>query len=93
MRIDEVIEQVWVVEYSHSQRAFNVQQLGTALQDNLLALLEARQSDYSIVAVAMSANDANKLCAVLDSRDDHRVSRATRPEVPGFQSTSKTLLK
>jgi hypothetical protein len=68
-----VIPPLWVVEYSHSQGTFNVQNLHEAVQDNQLAFLEGRMSDYAIVALADSYAQASAIRKVLDVRDDRTV--------------------
>jgi hypothetical protein len=43
------------------------------IENNLLALLAARQSDYSIIAVAKSHKLAKEICKRLDIREDRTV--------------------
>ena len=69
----ETLSKLWVVEYSHSEGAFNTQTLIDALQDNMRAFLEARRCDYSIIAVAGTSKEANKLCAALKIREDRAI--------------------
>jgi hypothetical protein len=72
MRYDE-IGRLWVVEYSRSQRAFNTQELWRASEKNLFAFLDARESDYVIIAVAQDQKSANDICKLLNIRDDRTI--------------------
>lgn len=64
------IPALWVVEYSHSQHAFNVQELYRAVQDSQSAFFDARPSDFAIIALADSHEQAMMIQKVLDVRED-----------------------
>jgi len=62
----------WVVEFSQSQQAFHVQDLGTAAKRNLKAFRFARPNDYSIIAVFSSEQEASTFVHAVDIRKNRR---------------------
>ena len=65
-----ISRQVWVVEFSVGQGAFNVQTLGDAISANLHAMLLRERRDFMVVAYAMSKNEADHWRDVLDCRSN-----------------------
>lgn len=64
------VPDLWVVEYSQSQRAFSVERLSETVATNLDMFFRSRACDHSIVAVTRTRKEAVAVCNFLDSRYD-----------------------
>ena len=80
--------ELWVVEYSESQRSFTVEKYGDALGRNLHLFLNNQLNDRVILAFAFSEELAAEMCRAFDCRDDR-----TKPFTPGHIETIKELLQ
>jgi hypothetical protein len=65
-----VLPDLWAIEYSQSQGAFNRDKLSTVVTNNLEHFFDAQSNDYVIVAVARNGEEADQLIRLLDSRED-----------------------
>lgn len=54
--------QTWVIEYSDSQRAYNIQQFGDALRRNIMQHAGCSPSDYVIIGVGDTEAEARTYC-------------------------------
>lgn len=80
--------ELWVVEYSESERAFGVDKFGDTLERNLHRFLNNRSNDRVILAFAFSEALAREMCRAFDCRDDR-----TRPFTVGHIETIRELLQ
>jgi hypothetical protein len=80
--------ELWVVEYSESQRTFTGEKYGEALARNLHLFLNNQPNDRVILAFAFSEELAAEMCRAFDCRDDR-----TKPFTPGHIETIKELLQ
>lgn len=56
------INGLWAVEWSNSQKAFNVQTLDEAIKANWYSSYEKKPSDWLILGVANNHAEANSMC-------------------------------
>ena len=80
--------ELWVVEYSGSERTFGVEKYGDALERNLHLFLNNRPNDRVILAFAFSAPLATEMCRAFDCRQD-----CARPFTVSHIETIKELLQ
>jgi hypothetical protein len=80
--------ELWVVEYSESERTFGVEKFGDGLERNLHLFLNNRPNDRVILAFAFSEPLAKEMCRAFDCREDR-----TRPFTTSHIETIKELLQ
>src|SRR4051812_3485172 len=61
---------LWAVEFSQNQGAFHIQPLSDSALTNLGMFFRAIPSDYVLLGVARSREEAGEICAALDARED-----------------------
>ncbi len=60
---------LWVVEYSPTQKALHVHQIDDAIQANSRMILENRRAnDYLMIGVAQSREQADAICEVFKTK-------------------------
>jgi hypothetical protein len=80
--------ELWVVEYSESERAFFVEKYGDALERNLHLFLNNLPNDRVILAFAFSEELAKEMRRAFDCREDR-----SRPFTASHIETIKELLQ
>ena len=79
---------LWVVEYSQSEHAFDVQKYGDALERNLHSFLNNQLNDRVILAFAFSEELADEMKRAFDCREDR-----SKPFTLSHIETIKELLQ
>ncbi|WP_240224556.1 hypothetical protein [Rheinheimera hassiensis] len=59
----KILQGKWVVEWSEIQQQFHVDTLETTLKRNLQAFINDRPSQYVILCIADSQDQAHELCS------------------------------
>lgn len=77
MRLEDHVQyqnppDLWAIEFSQAQGAFHVQPLSDSALTNLGLFFEARPSDYVLLGVTQTRNEADAICASLNEREDRR---------------------
>jgi len=80
--------ELWVVEYSESDRAFFVEKYGDALERNLHLFLNNRANDRVMLAFAFTQELAEEMRRAFDCRQDR-----TKPFTASHIETIKELLQ
>jgi hypothetical protein len=80
--------EIWVVEYSETDRSFFVEKYGDALERNLHLFLNNRSNDRVILAFAFSDELANEMRRAFDCREDRN-----KPFTASHIETIKELLQ
>lgn len=68
--MSKVLGGLWVAEYSLTQNAFNVDELGRSVGKNLRMVAGRRNNDYLVFGVFGTHEEASKACEVM--RGVHR---------------------
>jgi len=63
---------LWAIEFSQTQGAFHVQPLSDSALTNLGLFLQAKPSDYALLGVARTRDEADAICDALIEREDRR---------------------
>lgn len=67
MRV-ETLMQLWVVEYSLSQKAVHIHQVEDAMKANVRMILSGEVNDYLMIAVTETRDDADQICTAFLKR-------------------------
>ncbi len=67
-----LIEQIYVLGYSESQRCFCTETLDITLDRNLKAFLSGRCTDYVPLAIAASLEDLHEIRSRIEAERNHR---------------------
>jgi len=71
-QMSNVVEQLWVAEYSLTQNAFNVDTLGGSVRKNLRMVAGRRNNDYLVFGVFESHEEASRACDVMWDAHERR---------------------
>lgn len=62
------VNEMWVVEWSPSQRQYHIQTVGEMLEANLRAVAHGVNVDYVPIAIARTAEEADQISNMLEAK-------------------------